>query len=148
LSVLRRCAGRQGKERVAGAWRPGLDIEGNPGDNLNQALTGPEADPRLAREAGGQFTHCFAYAQTYLHSPGEQEVVLSGGADDHLILRLNGEKIFDKMLGGYREADFTLTSRLQAGPNCLLAKIGQGLGFWGFAIKITGAESVTCSIAP
>lgn len=125
-----------------------LDIEGNPGDNLNQALTGPVADPRLAREAGGQFTHCFAYAQTYVHSPVEQEVVLSGGADDHLILWLNSEKIFDKMLGGYREADFTLTTRLQAGSNCFLAKIGQGLGFWGFAIKITGAESVTCSIAP
>ncbi len=82
-------------------------------------------------------TNAVAYAHIYLKAPAETDCTLVFGSDDGIALWLNGEALYT--LRVRRPADPNQTSQpmhLRVGWNRLLVKVDQGVGGWGFFMRL------------
>ena len=78
-----------------------------------------------------------AYAVTYIESPEAREVKILTGTDDGVKIWLNGEVVHKKDV--YRSASpdaDSVSVKLKKGRNTLLVKVHQGMGGWGFYLRI------------
>jgi len=83
-----------------------------------------------------------AYAHTYVWSPERQAIKLLIGSSDGYRLWVNGKlrhTAFHMTRLPFRDQD-TVDARLEAGWNRLLLKIHNGLGIWGFYVKLAGQD--------
>jgi hypothetical protein len=83
-----------------------------------------------------------AYAQAFLYSPNEQEVILLLGADDAHVLWVNGERVSERQGRNISVADeLEIPVQLKAGWNRILLKVADLDGGWAFLLRaadITG----------
>ena len=80
-----------------------------------------------------------AYAHVYVLSPQDQQCSLVYGSDDGIRIWVNGALV--QSLRVRRVADpnqNTTPITLKAGWNRLLVKVDQGIGSWGFFMRIVG----------
>ena len=78
-----------------------------------------------------------AYAATYIESPSQHETELLVGSDDGVKIWLNGEVVHTNDI--YRAANpdtDRVKIKLKKGKNTLLLKVTQGIGGWGFYLRI------------
>ena len=91
-----------------------------------------ETDDRLGQlnliQAIAAVKEAVGYAYTELESPRDQDVELRCGADDNLLVWLNGEQILARRqwLNGTRLDRFSAPASLKKGTNRVLVKICQG----------------------
>ncbi len=93
---------------------------------------------------GGPINNAAAYAVAYIDSPSEQHgVTLSMGADDGARVWLNGKQVSNvaRIRGVMMDEDVVTGLTLHKGRNVLVAKVGQGVGGWGFTARFDGAAS-------
>jgi predicted esterase len=85
----------------------------------------------------GVTTDAVAYASAEFRSPDERTVALDFGSDDGAKIWLNGSPILvvraRRSLGRYDDA---LRVRLAKGTNRILVKVDQGVGEWGFSMRL------------
>ncbi len=74
-----------------------------------------------------------AYAATTLESPVEQDIVLEVMGDDGIILWVNGRQ----MMSEPGHVTKTVTARLRAGENRILAKVANTWSEWKLAVRVT-----------
>jgi hypothetical protein len=91
---------------------------------------------------GGPVSNAAVYAVAYIESPTEQHgVKLSMGADDGARVWLNGKQVSNvsRIRGVMMDEDVVTGLTLHKGRNVLVAKVGQGVGGWGFTARFDGA---------
>ncbi len=88
---------------------------------------------------GQMTTNVVAYAYTVVRSAAAGKAVLSLGRDDGIRIWLNGELVHDILTprGIVKDEEFAPVT-LRKGENRLLIKIEQGMGAWGFVLRILG----------
>jgi dienelactone hydrolase len=87
--------------------------------------------------AGRPVTDVVGYAYTTIESPRAASVFLSLGSDDGVRVWLNGRALFRKAAERSVVPDDDLVAaNLVAGPNHLLVKVEQGIGDWGFVLRV------------
>ena len=83
---------------------------------------------------------------TVVTSVGANEVVLSCGADDGLVIWLNGDKVYeDRQQRGLTADSLRVPLKLKAGANRLTAMVQNGSGGFGFQARL--ADSVSTDLA-
>lgn len=91
----------------------------------------------LLRVIGG--TDRVAYVKTTLRSPRAAEAVFEIGSDDGVKVWLNGAVVHSHAAGSGRAlvpGEDKVSVRLKEGDNAVLMKITQGIGDWGFCLRI------------
>lgn len=79
--------------------------------------------------------HCVVVAHTVIETAEPTAAQLRCGADDGLVLWLNGEKIFeDRVQRGIQPGSLVVPVQFRKGPNALLAMVQNGGG--GFALEV------------
>jgi len=83
-----------------------------------------------------------AYAACHLICDSDREIVLGLGSNDGIKAWLNGTVIWDNHLprGADADQDWVL-ARVKEGSNLLLLKIDQGLGNWGFYVRMLDRDA-------
>jgi tetratricopeptide (TPR) repeat protein len=82
-----------------------------------------------------------AYAATFISADAERRLSLRIGSDESYRVWLNGKLLASEDIQRKFVFDQNAISLpLQKGWNCLLIKIGESEGSWGFAARITGPE--------
>ncbi len=85
--------------------------------------------------------NCTAYAHIYLHTALERKCELVYGSDDGIRLWGNGELLQSLHLRRAANPDDNTTPiTLKSGWNSLLLKIDQGVGGWGFFMRIRSTD--------
>ncbi len=97
----------------------------------------------------GDKSHLSAYALTYVHSPSEQDVVLSIGSSDRYQFWLNDELVHTHSAQrGARPDQDKLSIHLKSGWNTILARIAKTDGPGQFYLRILGADTIRFHSAP
>ncbi|MBK36188.1 MAG: hypothetical protein CME26_11760, partial [Gemmatimonadetes bacterium] len=82
-----------------------------------------------------------AYAVTFISSDSDQDLSLRLGSDESYRVWLNGELLGSEDLEREYFFDQTILDLpLKKGWNCLLLKVGESEGKWGFSARITAAS--------
>ncbi len=90
---------------------------------------------------GRRYENAVAYAQTFLHSPKEQDAILAFGTDDGAVVWVNGGEVYRKDIGrAYSAKEERVKIRLRQGANPLLLKISQQGGDWGFGAHVESLD--------
>jgi len=78
-----------------------------------------------------------AYAGCFIYAEREGEVEFLAGSDDGMAVWLNGERIHYMHKGRALQIDEDrFTGRVRKGWNRLLVKVEEGIGGWGFALRV------------
>ena len=97
----------------------------------------------------GEQADVSAYALTYVHSPMDQDAVLSIGSNDQCRVWLNGELVHKQTAGRTARPDQDKVSiRLKQGWNPILAKIVNEGGAHQFYMKILGPRDIRFNREP
>jgi type II secretory pathway component PulM len=82
-----------------------------------------------------------AFAVTWVHSDGDQDVTLGVGSDDGIRLWVNGKKVHDVKGGRQaRPGQDAVKAHLKKGWNEVLAKVDNILGTWEFYLEFRSAD--------
>lgn len=157
-------AGREGTVRVWNVCGPFPNPLGGKGHDIAYA---PEAQPDRTRElldrplswtskavddARGVLDLSFlepkmygvAYAAAAIDAGAGGPAILRAGSDDSLKLWLNGGLVLDRLVDRPLVVDEECVPvTLKAGPNVILAKIGQNAGGWAFQLRVERPEPAT-----
>jgi hexosaminidase len=88
-----------------------------------------------------EITNKVAYAFATIYSSQPLPIELSAGSDDGIKIFLNGKVVHEHALARSHEADADqIKARLTQGVNRLLVKVDQGVGDWGFSVRLVGAR--------
>jgi putative membrane-bound dehydrogenase-like protein len=87
----------------------------------------------------GQLSDVAAYGVTNIDSKEPREIEFSVGADDTIVLWLNGQKLLD-VIGdhGWSADAYKVKGELKKGKNVLIAKVGNHGGGWQFSVAASG----------
>ncbi len=81
------------------------------------------------------------FAFCTLHSPDEREARICLGSDDTINLWLNGKEVLaEDVYRGTQPDDDKVEVTLRQGTNRLLAKVCNGVGGWGLALRVTDPD--------
>jgi CubicO group peptidase (beta-lactamase class C family) len=84
-------------------------------------------------------TNVVAYAYTVIESSGAGKALLALGRDDGIRIWLNGALVHDRLSPrGVVKDEELVPVTLRKGDNRLLLKVEQGMGGWGFVLRILG----------
>jgi putative heme-binding domain-containing protein len=87
----------------------------------------------------GQLGDVAAYGVTYIESKEDRTIDLQAGADDTIILWLNGQKILEVMgEHGWSADAYKVSAKLKKGRNVLIAQVGNNGGAWQFSVAASG----------
>lgn len=116
--------------------RAKLNVRAGAANNLNSHF----GQPDWTRPTWDYYV---AYAQAYIVSDDDQDVLLCGGADDSLKIYLNGTLLeTEENLGNLRsDEDVQIQVRLKKGKNRVFVKCANWLGQWGFIVKVKNASA-------
>jgi poly(3-hydroxybutyrate) depolymerase len=93
----------------------------------------------LAAFGGGEYAVAYAYRDIY--SPGARRAALKLGSDDGVKVWINGELVLANHTQRAVSVDEDAVAvSLVKGKNRLLVKVGQGIGEWGFALRLVPLE--------
>lgn len=91
----------------------------------------------------GHHVWCYTYAACYVRSAKDQAVRFLVGSDDGFTLYLNGrERGRVDMQRALVPDESAVPVRLRKGWNLVVVKIGQGVGAWGFQVRVSGPRGV------
>jgi hypothetical protein len=86
----------------------------------------------------GQHEEVVAYAKTFVYSPHIKRVQFKIGSDDGIAVWLNEKQLLNVDVERPCELEQEIVkATLQRGVNCILLKITQRKGEWGFIFRIT-----------
>ena len=89
------------------------------------------------RKAIGPGNHRIAYASTRCTSSRARRVLFSVGTDDGGTVWLNGEEIWSREVRrGWEDDQERFTGEFKEGVNEILVKVSQGIGGWGFSMRV------------
>ena len=82
-----------------------------------------------------------AYGYCRVESPDDREVLIYAGSDDGIKIFLNGEQVWaNPSYRGLRKDQDRVRVKLKKGWNNLLVKVAQGMGGWGYCIRISNFD--------
>ncbi len=97
----------------------------------------------------GEQPNVSAYALTYVHSPEEQDAVLSVGSNDQCRVWLNGEMVHKQTAGRTARPDQDkVPIHLKAGWNVILAKVLNEGAAYHFYMRILGPKNIRFNREP
>jgi hypothetical protein len=90
---------------------------------------------------GGRRPNAVAYALAYLHAPAATSAVLALGANDGLVVWLNGRPVYrNAEYRAYLSRQQRVPVQLKAGTNTLLLKLNHGTGPWLLCVHVETAD--------
>ncbi|MCK4519219.1 MAG: hypothetical protein KAU12_03765, partial [Candidatus Omnitrophica bacterium] len=87
-----------------------------------------------------------AYGLTYIYSPADKDVIFWVGSDDAIKVWLNDFLIFkNENYQSFITDQYAIHVKLNKGWNKVLVKVCEGIGSWGFGLRVTdsGARPLT-----
>jgi dienelactone hydrolase len=93
--------------------------------------------------AGRPTDNVVAYAWTTVERKAAGRVLLSLGSDDGVRVWLNGRLVHDHLVGRpVRKDEDIVPVELREGTNRLLVKVEEGIGGWGFMLRILSEDQI------